>query len=100
MNQKIFAGLAVCLLAASCAAPDANVSRSGTVSSKHGAGSDMPVPPEGAQYTIYCQGIAGPDHLERSRALRQLLIQSTPMKDWYVIHATDQSTLYYGFYRS
>jgi hypothetical protein len=89
---------AICVLAISCASQNhATVS-----SSKNGTAndSDMPTPPKDAQYTIYCQVITGPDHLERSRGLRQLLKDNTPLKDWYVVHATNQSTLYYGFYRS
>jgi hypothetical protein len=90
-------GLVCVLLMVSCAAQ-----KTGEAIGKSGAGndSDMPVAPKDAQYTIYCQGITGPDHLERSRALRRLLRENTPLKDWYVIHGTDQSTLYYGFYRS
>jgi hypothetical protein len=60
----------------------------------------MPIPPKGAQYTLFCQRIVGPDHYERSRALRKALHDSTPMKDWYVVHSGDYSTLYYGFYRT
>src|SRR5438105_2620566 len=99
----------VAFFAASCA-PDkpagqerASLAASGSRSSvgkTDASASDMPVPPKDAQYTIYCQIIAGPDHVERSRQLRQALRQGTALKDWYVIHAADQSTLYYGFYRT
>ena len=90
-------GLVCVLLMASCAAQ-----KSGGVVGKSGGGgdSDMPTAPKDAEYTIYCQGFAGADHLERSRALRRLLRDNTPLKDWYVVHGTNQSTLYYGFYRS
>src|SRR5947209_16436014 len=57
----------------------------GKSNSSASAGSDMPIPPKDAQYTIYCQVIPGPDHLEHSRALRQALKQSTSLKDWYII---------------
>ncbi len=62
--------------------------------------SDMPIPPKDAQYTIYCQSLAGPDHIERARQLQQVLRQATAMKDWYIVHGGEQSTLYYGFYRT
>jgi hypothetical protein len=90
-------GFVCVLFLMSCAAQ-----KPGGVAQKTSAGndSDMPVAPKDAQYTIYCQAITGADHLERSRALRQLLRENTPLKDWYVVHGTDQSTLYYGFYRS
>ena len=59
---------------------------------------DMPIPPKDAQYTIYCEQFSGSDHLERSRYVRQLLHDKTTMKDWYMVHGADESTLYYGFY--
>src|ERR1700722_11331974 len=72
MNSRIFnaMGLGFILLAVSCASQ-----KPGQVVGKTAAGndSDMPIAPKDAQFTIYCQGITGPDHLERSRALRQLL---------------------------
>jgi len=62
--------------------------------------SDMPVPPKDALYTIYCQVFSGPDHIERARQMRQALRSGTSLKNWYLIHGADQSTLYYGFYRT
>ena len=62
--------------------------------------SETPVPPAGAQYTIFCMRVAGPDHVERAREIRGHLVQKTGKGGWYVIHAEDQSTLYYGFYKS
>ena len=53
-----------------------------------------------AQWTIYCQAIGGPTHVELANALKTQLVSSTPLKDWYVIHEDSQSVLYYGFYRS
>jgi hypothetical protein len=35
-----------------------------------------------------------------ARQARKLLCENTPMKQWYVIHSSDHSTLYYGFYRT
>jgi hypothetical protein len=97
--------LAILFAAASCAPDKSSTGQERTnLSASKGtataAGDDTPIPPKDAQYTIFCQLIQGPDHVERSRQLRQALRQSTSMKDWYVIHASEQSTLYYGFYRT
>jgi len=61
---------------------------------------DMPVPPSDAQYTIYCRDYPEASHVQDSRDVQRLLGQVTNMKKWYVVHAADHSTLYYGFYRS
>jgi len=59
-----------------------------------------PIPPKDAQWTIYCQAIPGVTHVEQANAFKAELIKLTKMNDWYVIHSEDESTLYYGFYRS
>jgi len=56
--------------------------------------------PQGAQFTIFCQAIAGPDHVERANRVKETLLAGTTMRDWYVIHQDGQSALYYGYYRS
>jgi hypothetical protein len=62
---------------------------------------DMPVPPKDAQFTIYCQQFNGPNHMAEAREAKQILCDSTPLKKkWYVELGNDQSTLYYGFYRT
>src|SRR5262245_50993448 len=82
--------------ATSCAPdkPDTTENRqltsSGAAGGKVSATSDMPVPPKDAVYTIYCQFITGPDHIERARQLREALRRSTSMKGWYLIYAADQ----------
>src|SRR5688572_16914018 len=58
------------------------------------------IPPKDAQWTIYCQALAGPEHVARANAFKQQLIDATKMKDWYVIHQDDQSVIYYGYYRT
>ena len=71
--------------------------------SKAGAKSgrnDAPKPPAGAQYTIYCLSIPGDGHIPQATQLRDQLVRSTGMRDWYVVHRADESTLYYGYYRS
>jgi hypothetical protein len=61
---------------------------------------DMPAPPADAQYTICCRDFSEIAHVQDSRDAQHMLMQSTTMKKWYVVHAADHSTLYYGFYRS
>jgi len=61
---------------------------------------DSPIPPKDAQWTILCESITGPNHLALSKRRKAELIAATGMSDWYVIHAEDQSTLYYGYYRT
>lgn len=102
-------GAALLCGCAATAHPDNGNTGKSTATASLGTGSssvaaanaqDMPVPPKDAQYTIYCEEFDGPDHLLRSQAVRQALHDQTSMKDWYVVHKDDQSTLYYGFYRT
>ena len=62
--------------------------------------SDMPLAPKDAQWTIYCATLAGPDHMATTRALKTSLVKKTGMREWYILHESGQSRLYYGFYRS
>ncbi len=57
-------------------------------------------PANDAQWTIYCVAIPGPGHVERSKELEDDLKQSSHMSAWYLIHEDQQSTLYYGYYKS
>ena len=59
-----------------------------------------PAIPAGAEWTIYCATIPGIGHVKQSTQLRDQLIKSTGMRDWYVVHNENDSTLYYGFYKS
>ena len=61
---------------------------------------DPDVPPADAQFTLYCQAIGGPAHIEQANAAKEQLIKMTGMKDWYIVHQDVQSIIYYGFYRS
>ena len=61
---------------------------------------DMPTPPADARFTIYCQAYEGPDHQDNARKVRDLLRTATPYHKWYVVHGEQESTLYYGFYRT
>jgi hypothetical protein len=61
---------------------------------------DTPIPPKDAQITILCTIIPGPGHIQRAKQVKDDLISSTKLKGWYVSHDEQQSTLYYGYYRS
>lgn len=61
---------------------------------------DAPVPPKDAQWTIMCDSIDGPGHVENARDLKAMLAKRSGMKDWYIVHTERESTIYYGFYRS
>lgn len=62
--------------------------------------SEMPAAPKDAQWTLFCTKIGGPGHVERAKDAKGQLIKSTGMKDWYVIHGADESSIYYGFFRT
>jgi hypothetical protein len=100
--SRIAIVLVAATLCASCAsqkpADDAVFSKSAPTEKGN---DDMPVPPKDAQFTIYCQQFNGPNHMAEARQAKTILSDSTPLaKKWYVVHGNDQSTLYYGFYRS
>lgn len=61
---------------------------------------DSPVPPKDAQWTVFCDKIDGPNHVALARELKSRLVAKSRMPDWYVIHGSSDSSLYYGFYRS
>ena len=58
-----------------------------------------PIAPADARMTLYCLPVAGAGHVERSRALKDQLIERTGWRDFYIIHGEDQSILYYGYYK-
>lgn len=62
--------------------------------------SDVPLAPKDAKWTVFCATIADANHVETSRGLKDALIQRTGMREWYILHESGQSRLYYGFYRS
>jgi len=61
---------------------------------------DAPIPPKDAMWTILCDSVAGPGHVENAGILKSRLVQFSGMSDWYVIHSDNESTIYYGYYRS
>jgi len=62
--------------------------------------SDMPVPPKGAIYTLHCAIFTGPTHMLDAKRVKDMLVRSTGLKDFYVLHQSDESDLYYGFYKT
>jgi hypothetical protein len=60
---------------------------------------DVVIPPSDARYTIFITALDGPDHVVRAKSLREQLKASTQDNKWYIVHAEDKSTIYYGFYR-
>lgn len=66
----------------------------------HNPSDDVPIPPAGAQWTIFCDSVTGVGHIENADILKSRLIALTGMRDWYVIHSDKQSDIYFGYYRS
>jgi hypothetical protein len=64
------------------------------------ANSDAPIPPKDAQWTILCDMIQGPGHVEQALLIRDRLRRMSGMSDWYLIHDADDTSIYYGYYRS
>lgn len=59
----------------------------------------MTVIPEGARFSIECARFIGPDHVRQARLAKEQSINSTGKPDFYVFHDSDQSVLYYGYYK-
>jgi hypothetical protein len=57
-------------------------------------------PPPDAQWTIHCYVVTAVDHVAQARRLKDHLAKNTPLRDWYVVHGEQSSTLYHGYYRS
>lgn len=64
------------------------------------ANQDMPAPPPDAMYTLHCATFSGLTHIEDAKRVKEIMIRSTGSKDWYVVHGSDESDLYYGFYKT
>jgi hypothetical protein len=60
---------------------------------------DVVIPPSDAKWTIFITALDGPDHVVRAKTLREQLKAATQDNKWYIVHAEDKSTIYYGFYR-
>jgi hypothetical protein len=79
---------------------DGNVNFKPSAAGPAAAVNDTPAIPKDAQFTIYCRNFSGDTHVQDSQQAQQILLASTNLKKWYLVHASDHSTLYYGFYRT
>jgi hypothetical protein len=62
--------------------------------------STTPSIPAEARWTLYCLSVPGPLHVEKANHLKEQMIKNSGMRDWYVIHSDQESTLNFGYYRS
>jgi hypothetical protein len=113
-TKYVLAVMALSFLAASCAqsggakGPAAGAAAAGggdapavkADTKPQAAGPSGPSIPAGAEWTIYCTSITGAAHVMQATQLRDQLVRSTGMRDWYVIHGENDSALYYGFYKT
>jgi hypothetical protein len=58
------------------------------------------IPPSDAQWTILCEVFTGSNHQFEAHLAKDFWTQQTNLSGFYVVHQQDQSTLYYGYYRS
>ncbi|MGB7160975.1 MAG: hypothetical protein WBD40_23140 [Tepidisphaeraceae bacterium] len=56
--------------------------------------------PKGAQWTILCREVHGPNHVERARQFKEAAMKTPGMRDWHLLHKESQSQIYYGYYRT
>ncbi|HLL91133.1 MAG TPA: hypothetical protein VK324_17670 [Tepidisphaeraceae bacterium] len=59
-----------------------------------------PAAVDGARKTLFCLSINTPDHVRQANDLKQQLLTSTNMPDWYVVHTDAASIVYYGYYKA
>jgi hypothetical protein len=102
--HRTFVLLAVAAFTASCGSDASKSGQRGPESTlapstlQHTA-SGAPIAPPDARMTLFCAAVGGPNHVAQSKQLKDQLIASTGMKDFYLIHGEEQSTLYYGYYK-
>ncbi len=61
---------------------------------------DEPIPPKDALWTIHCRDFTGANRAAEAKRLRELMTKNSGLKPWFVVHQSDRSTLFFGFYRS
>jgi hypothetical protein len=64
------------------------------------ADSSAPVPPEGARYSLHCAIFTGANHIVEAKRAKDMLIRTTGLRDFYVVHEAEESDLCYGFYKT
>lgn len=67
----------------------------------------MPTIPPGSRWTIFCYTVKDDPtspvrgaHVAGAKESRDRLRASTRKSDWYVLHGSDSSNIYFGFYKS
>ena len=60
----------------------------------------QPSIPKDARWTVFCASFTGPAHAAEARQVRDRLMSSGGLRDWYTVSAEDRTTLYHGYYRS
>ena len=61
---------------------------------------DVPVPPPNAEWTIFCDSVEGPGHVENASLLKSRLIQLSGFNGWYIVHSEKESSIFFGYYGS
>ena len=56
--------------------------------------------PKDAQWTIVCKTFSGPGHAQQAKQMKELLLRTTKLRDWYLVQGEQETTLYHGFYRT
>lgn len=51
-------------------------------------------------YSLHCAVFTGPNHIIESTRTKEMLIRTTGLKDFYIVHQAEESDLCYGFYRT
>jgi hypothetical protein len=55
--------------------------------------------PDGARWTIFCASYSDPLHVSTAKAMKDYLLRTTSMRDWYIVQSELSTTLYYGYYK-
>jgi len=59
-----------------------------------------PPPPSEAQWTIQCRVFTGENRIAEAMRVRDYLRKQTGEKTWYLLHTDNDTTLFFGYYRS
>lgn len=81
------------------AASEASTARPVQPTAPMAAARAAPNIPKDARWTIFCIAVSGPNHVADGNRWLDYLTQMTRMRDWYLVHSDQETTLYYGFYK-
>jgi hypothetical protein len=99
----LMSGLAIGASSCGGTAPPPDQKGPGALAGGNGVGPgriEGDAPPSDARFTIFCDVIRGPNHVAEAARLKEQLSSKYNLHAWHIIHADDQSTLYYGYYRT